>query len=1119
VIRRAALLLLELAAALVAGTVVLSGLALWRLSQGPVELDFLGPLIQAELVRQGEGQGVRVAVGEVEISWGGFEEPLRLRARRLEAEGGDGAGGLPARIVAVPEMGVDLDVASLIRGEVSPTEFELVRPRVFVTRLETGRWVLDVRPTAAAADQGPGLGEALTDAILSPPDPSRPFGRLRRLSISDAEIVVDDLMAGFQWDATGADLVLERTETGLRAEIAASVRIGGTVATLAGGAVHDRQAGRTAADLHTSAIPLADLAAVAPELAVLGRLGWTVGADLYLELDERLALRTATASVARRDGEGRLSASIGAPQPDGSRRLEAWLEDVRMPALAPLLGGPDALDWLDIRVDGQAGLRLEADGTLGRGRASLRGGAGLIALPDGSMEPLPTRSVLLDLSFDPTSRLLELERLDADLDGPRLSADGWAVLLPRERRVEWLLAASVRDLPLATALRHWPRTALQKTRGWASERLSGGTADEAAVLLTGDLALDGAPQPRARVDRVSGTIDFRGLDVRYLSTMPPAEGVAGAMRFDRRAVEVRTRPGARIAGATAGEASIAFDRSDDGAVRASASIPLAGPVREILRIADHPPLRLLASGDLTPERFGGTAEGVLEMEFPLRDGLRPEDVVFRVEGTGRDLSMSRAAPGIDLTGGRFALSADGDGFRIGGRGALNGVPAGIVVSERLGDGRPDGVVEIEADLTPEALARLRLPVPPRMEGSVAARATIRQTGPDRREVEAEADLGPATLEIPEAGWIKPAGVPGTLRIAAPVVRDRVGTVTILEAEAPGLSAVGRVEPTPDGRGASSVSFERLSLGGSSGRLEAARTEAGGWRVRADGDVLDLGPTLERMRAGVDEPGPDIDAALEFGRVLLGGERELRSAVAVVSSRGGRVRRAEVAATAGGARLLLDAAPDGDGVAYRIETADLGRALAGLGFGDRVRGGRAVIAGRHDQDRPAGARTTGRIEVEDAHAVRQPVLARVLNALSLTGLGDLLSSDGISFEEARADFVRDRDGIRIYDGRAWGGSLGITGQGTLDAAGGRVELGGTVVPLYGVNRVIGAVPILGDILTGGDGQGLLAANWRVSGPSDAPVVSVDAASFLAPGFLRRLFFPTPAGELAEETEDR
>ena len=145
----------------------------------------------------------------------------------------------------------------------------------------------------------------------------------------------------------------------------------------------------------------------------------------------------------------------------------------------------------------------------------------------------------------------------------------------------------------------------------------------------------------------------------------------------------------------------------------------------------------------------------------------------------------------------------------------------------------------------------------------------------------------------------------------------------------------------------------------------------------------------------------------------------------------------------------------------------------------------------------------------------PTMVRLFNALSLGGLADLLGNDGISIDRLTADFVHEAPILRIGNARMWGGQLGLTAQGSVDTTADRIEVEGTVVPLYGINRVIGAIPLLGTLLTGGDGQGLLAANWTLRGPLADPQLGVNPLSLFAPGLLRRLLFPTSPPVLAEE----
>ena len=66
-----------------------------------------------------------------------------------------------------------------------------------------------------------------------------------------------------------------------------------------------------------------------------------------------------------------------------------------------------------------------------------------------------------------------------------------------------------------------------------------------------------------------------------------------------------------------------------------------------------------------------------------------------------------------------------------------------------------------------------------------------------------------------------------------------------------------------------------------------------------------------------------------------------------------------------------------------------------------------------------------------------------------------------------------------------------------------RLKGTVIPAYTINRILGSIPILGQILTGGKNEGLFAANYALRGRLDDPVVTVNPLSVLAPGILRKL----------------
>mgnify|MGYP001800945644 CR=1 FL=1 len=64
--------------------------------------------------------------------------------------------------------------------------------------------------------------------------------------------------------------------------------------------------------------------------------------------------------------------------------------------------------------------------------------------------------------------------------------------------------------------------------------------------------------------------------------------------------------------------------------------------------------------------------------------------------------------------------------------------------------------------------------------------------------------------------------------------------------------------------------------------------------------------------------------------------------------------------------------------------------------------------------------------------------------------------------------------------------------------------GVVSPFYAINGLAERIPILGRFLGGKPGEGLLGANFTITGQGSDPQVSVNPLSLLTPGAARELF---------------
>ena len=105
---------------------------------------------------------------------------------------------------------------------------------------------------------------------------------------------------------------------------------------------------------------------------------------------------------------------------------------------------------------------------------------------------------------------------------------------------------------------------------------------------------------------------------------------------------------------------------------------------------------------------------------------------------------------------------------------------------------------------------------------------------------------------------------------------------------------------------------------------------------------------------------------------------------------------------------------------------------------------------------------------------------------------------------------------LNDAYVNGPALGATMRGRVDFKAQTVNLGGTYVPLYGLNSALGAIPILGGIFVGRQGEGVVGITFAIQGQLDDPNVLVNPISVVAPGIFRQIFEFRGEGQNAAST---
>ncbi len=133
------------------------------------------------------------------------------------------------------------------------------------------------------------------------------------------------------------------------------------------------------------------------------------------------------------------------------------------------------------------------------------------------------------------------------------------------------------------------------------------------------------------------------------------------------------------------------------------------------------------------------------------------------------------------------------------------------------------------------------------------------------------------------------------------------------------------------------------------------------------------------------------------------------------------------------------------------------------------------------------------------------MARFAALLSPMGIVNLFSEKKALFmDRFECDFELSEDLVTVRNGVGKSISLGFTVEGKLDRKRRLFSLKGNVIPARFINSILNNIPLIGPLITGGEGEGLFAVSYTVKSSFDAPDVSLNPLTAFAPGFIRNLF---------------
>ena len=147
-------------------------------------------------------------------------------------------------------------------------------------------------------------------------------------------------------------------------------------------------------------------------------------------------------------------------------------------------------------------------------------------------------------------------------------------------------------------------------------------------------------------------------------------------------------------------------------------------------------------------------------------------------------------------------------------------------------------------------------------------------------------------------------------------------------------------------------------------------------------------------------------------------------------------------------------------------------------------------------------STSTLKIYNFKLKELPLLTKILTLASLQGIADILSGEGIRFNELEMNFTNKKNLLTIKEIYAIGPAISILMDGYIEKDK-LVSLRGTLVPATTINKVISSIPILGKILVGSKtGEGVFGVSFKIKGPPQKLETTVNPIKTLTPRFITR-----------------
>lgn len=1126
------------------------GILYVRLRHGPIALDFVvAPIergINAELV----ASSVKIDGAELRLGPTG-ELEFRLRDVSVLEQGGD-------VVLSSPLAAVNISMAALARGRIVPSRIELIDPIIALAYSEQSGFVFEraiPKPTPARSPPGAngpdaaGGASGSTILVTTPGTPGTKVNLAKMLTessrrarqrldatsyltefgISNATVVVDYEGQRSSWRIDEAsvdfDHATRRSIISGRAMVA-SPRGPWSLSFLTD---ESEQSGKLVVKATVRDLVPSTLASAAPPLALLVNFEFPVSGDATVDLSTDGDIEGADLAVQVGKGRARLPYMVQPMDVTAGLFKLAYDGNGKRWELKP-----SPVKWTDgtIMFTGSM-VDVAKAGEPPTWNFGLDGKNGVFEAPEFGVPPVTIDTWTARGTVIPRRGYVDLSEFRVAGGGGEASVKAKVRAGPQGQSMS--AEFHVSPMPLNTLKALWPAAVATGTRDWVGKNVS--AVDFKGGTLTFSNGNVGGVEPgtvQTATERASADFEADNAVFTPLPGMQPITAPTTHIRLENNELQIVvpegsiTLPDGRLVPLKDGtmRADDIMSPRPNGEVDFSAVSDL-GPFIEAIQ---QLPVRTLRDASPLPKAADGKVDAQFQIKMPLYPGVTGDDMSITGKARITDGRFGKVADRFDVQ--NFSLNLNLTETALDAKGDLlvNGVPAKVVGQRLLGpDAGQQPPLKIVAKLDEADRTQLGLDINDMVHGVVPVEVTYQKGDNPEPAIKVHADLTDAEISIDKLQWRKAPGRKASLDTDIVATPSRDTELQNFKVISDNIVAEGKIVFGSDNK-IKEFEFPDLNLNVISKLdVDGTRSKDDFWTIHIKGSNYDGRSFFKSLFSVGNGSGKSskqdakgVQATIDLDNVIGSSDVSLRNLRMTAESRNGNLVSLDARGTLDGGAPLVATLDKSSGSRRLIVTSsDAGQVMKLVNFYPNMQGGRMRLEVALDGS--GAAEKTGVLAVDNFRVLGDPIVTEVVSSAdaghpAISGNQHVVR-EVFDFTRMRAPFSVGYGQFVLQESYLKGPLLGATLRGKVDFRTKYVNIGGTYIPLQGLNGALGDIPVLGQILSGSQGEGILGMTFAVQGPTSSPQVIVNPFSLVAPGIFRDIFQMTsmdPSIQVREDT---